>query len=207
MTPTEKNPCDIEIVLEEEEEEDITYERLSVVDIVSVPAAPPPSPAEVQPLLSRWLLAFSTGDYEDAIAASSEAVARIPGDLSVRCKLATSFLMAGRYQEAAETLEYILAKDPGHTEARSLADSREILAFLLRQARECLKRRDFGSALIPVKRAISFVPTFAEPYVLRAIISYQHGRRTDCLADLRKALELEPRHEQARKLLEEIERA
>jgi hypothetical protein len=57
-----------------------------------------------------------------------------------------------------------------------------------------------------VNRAIRFVPGYAEPYVLRAIIHYQHGRRSDCISDLKKALERDPKHEQARKLLEEIEK-
>jgi len=202
------NPPHLEIVFEDDDVE-ATYERMSVIDIVGEPEAPPTPTAtsvDVQPYLSQWLLAFSTGDYEGAINAAAEAVWILPDDHSIRCKLATAFLMAGRYSQAAEALEYILGKDPDHAEARSLADSREILAYLLKEARTALKNRDFGAALIPIKRAINFVPTFAEPYVLRAIVHYQHGRRADCIADLKKALELEPRHEQASKLLQELER-
>ncbi len=197
----------LEIDIDDDAEE--TYERMSVIDIVGVPEAPPTPTAtavDVQPYLSQWLLAFSTGDYEGAINAAAEAVWILPEDHSIRCKLATAFLMAGRYSQAAEALEYILGKDPDHAEARSLADSREILAYLLKEARVALKNRDYGGALIPIKRAIRFVPTFAEPYVLRAIVHYQHGRRSDCIADLKKALELEPRHEHASNLLQELER-
>jgi Flp pilus assembly protein TadD len=210
MTSNDKTgePPPLEIDIDDVDEEE-TYERMSVIDIVGEPEAPPTPTAtseDVQPYLSQWLLAFSTGDYEGAINAASEAVWILPEDHSIRCKLATAFLMAGKYSQAAEALEYILGKDPDHAEARSLADSREILAFLLKEARAALKNRDFGAALIPIKRAINFVPTFAEPYVLRAIVHYQHGRRADCVADLKKALELEPRHEQASKLLQELER-
>ena len=204
------DPPHLEIVIEDDGENE-TYERMSVIDIVGTAPEPAPSTPtatseDVQPYLSQWLLAFSTGDYEGAINAASEAVWILPDDHSIRCKLATAFLMAGKYAQAAEALEYILGRDPDHAEARSLADSREILAYLLREAREALKNRDYGTALIPIKRAINFVPTFAEPYVLRAIVHYQHGRRSDCIDDLKKALELEPRHEQASRLLQELER-
>lgn len=211
MSPDDKKdeplPLDIEL---EDIDEGETSERLSVIDIVGTPdepRAPENKAAEVQPYLSQWLLAFSTGDYEGAINAASEAVWVMPEDNSIRCKLATAFLMAGKYAQAAESLEYILSKDPEHAEAMSLADSREILAYLLRDARECLKNRDYGGALIPVKRAIRFVPDFAEPYVLRAIIHYQHGRRTDSIADLDKALELDPHHEQAARFLSEMKKS
>jgi Flp pilus assembly protein TadD len=215
MSPDDKKEVrpHLEIVFDaEEDEEEEIYERMSVIDIVGTPEEPqvpktPDSKAEeVQPYLSQWLLAFSTGDYDGAINAASEAVWIMPEDHSIRCKLATAFLMAGKYPQAAESLEYILTRDPDHAEAKSLADSREILAHLLREAREALKNRDFGGALIPVKRAIKFVPEFAEPYVLRAIIHYQHGRRSDCLKDLKQALDLEPNHEQAARLLAEIEK-
>jgi Flp pilus assembly protein TadD len=208
MTIDDKNKETDLLEIDFDEEDEPTYERLSVIDIVGTPeeiqAPPTDKSVEVQPHLSQWLLAFSTGDYEGAINAASEAVWIMPEDNSIRCKLATAFLMAGRYSQAAEALEYILSKDPDHKEAKSLADSREILAYLLREARDALKNRDFASALIPVKRAIKFVPTFAEPYVLRAIINYQHGRRAESIADLEKALELEPNHEQAARFLEEI---
>lgn len=199
----------LEIDFDEEDDEEEVYERMSFVDIVEDQMPPPGkktkrTPDDVAPLLSRWLLAFSTGDYNDAIEAASEAVFKLPDDHSVRCKLATSFLMAGKVPEAINALEYIFSKDPDHEEARGLADSREILAYLIKEAKESLKRRDFDGALPPIDRAIRFVPEYHESYFLRAIVRYQKGLHAECAEDLKKTLELEPRHEQAKNLLEEL---
>ncbi len=199
----------IEIDFDDDGEEPEDYERLSFVDIVEDRISGSGkhknrTPDDVAPLLSRWLLAFSTGDYEDAINAASDAVFKLPDDHSVRCKLATSFLMAGKYAEATNALDYILSKDPEHEEALSLADSREILAYLLRNAKEALKKRDFDAALPSIDRAIRFVPGYAESYFLRAIVRYQKGKLEDCKQDLQTTLDLEPRHEQAKSLIAEI---
>ncbi len=215
MTGGEKKgpgkPLDID--LDDEDTEEV-YERLSFVDLVEENVAQKAAsreqkktPAEVSGLLSQWLLGFSTGDYEGAISAAGEAVRILPDDLSIRCKLATGYLMAGRHEEAAATLEFILERDPDHGEARSLADSREILSYLVKVSREALKRRDFDSALVHVERSIRLIPSYAEAYMMRAIIRYQKGLRPECIADLKKTLELEPGHEQARRLIDEIGRA
>jgi tetratricopeptide (TPR) repeat protein len=131
-------------------------------------------------------------------------VFKLPEDHSVRCKLATSFLMAGMVPEAVNALSYILDRDPGNEEARSLADSREILAHLVKEAKGALRSRDYDAALVSIDKAILFVPEYHESYFLRAIVRYQKGKREECMRDLEKTLELEPRHEQAKNLLEEL---
>ena len=215
MTGGEKGgsskPVDID--LDDEEETEEVYERLSFVDLVAEDVSAKPSkepkriPAEVSGLLSQWLLAFSTGDYDGAISAAAEAARILPDDLSVRCKLATGYLMAGRYEEAAATLEGVLEEDPANEEARGLADSREILSYLVKVSREALKKRDFDTALVHIERTIRLTPTYAEAYLMRAIIRYQKGLKPECLADLKKTLELEPGHSQAKRLIDEIGRA
>ena len=80
--------------------------------------------------------------------------------------------------------------------------------LLLSRGQAALDAGDPAAAIDHLTAAIDYAPDFAEPYHLRATAYYLTGRIGPALADLRRALALEPRHFRALRglavLLEEM---
>lgn len=66
--------------------------------------------------------------------------------------------------------------------------------LLLRRGREALETGDVEAAIEHLSALTDHAPDFAEGYSARATAFYAEGRAGEALADLVRALELEPRH-------------
>ena len=80
--------------------------------------------------------------------------------------------------------------------------------LLLERGKDALDAGELDAAIDHLTAAIDYAPDFAEPYHLRATAYYLTGRIGPSLADLGRALALEPRHFRALRgfavLLEEL---
>lgn len=66
--------------------------------------------------------------------------------------------------------------------------------LLLRRGRDALEAGDVEAAIDHLSALVDHAPDFAEAYSARATAFYAQGRAGEALADLVRALELEPRH-------------
>ena len=90
-------------------------------------------------------------------------------------------------REAAERAEQSIW-DIWMVSGNGVADS-EML-----QGLQALNRKDGEGALAAFTRAIEAQPDFAEAWNKRATVNYLLGRHGDSVQDIRRTLELEPRH-------------
>ncbi len=73
----------------------------------------------------------------------------------------------------------------------------EAMDYLLRRGRDAMEEGDWDAAIEHLTALIDHAPEFAEGYNARAQAYFRSGRTGPALADLQRALVLEPRHFEA----------
>jgi tetratricopeptide (TPR) repeat protein len=113
---------------------------------------------------------------------------------------------AAQAQQRAATLDALFAKlksarDQAEADVIAgriwkawMASGRDDIDVLLSKAVASMAARHFGLALLLLDEIVDLAPDFAEGWNKRATLHYEMGQYKAALADIAKALELEPRH-------------
>ena len=118
--------------------------------------------------------------FDKAIAAYNKALQLNPGNLEARSSRGVTHYFAGHYALAQQDFEYVLTKNPYHTDAYSAYGS------------TLAARGDFKNALEVLDRAIAAEPNKPENYVSRAGVYFMLGKYEDAVKNYTAVLEAFP---------------
>ncbi|PRY94752.1 Tetratricopeptide repeat-containing protein [Hasllibacter halocynthiae] len=153
---------------------------LALAAALAVAAAAPGGPATAQDALPETLPHASPGG---APAAAPERPApRVP-ETAEELLEALRIAPEGQHDRIAQRIERLWSRSGSQS-----------VDYLLKRGRDALEDQDPEAAIDHLSAAIDHAPDFAQPYVDRAEAYYLAGRPGLALYDLRRAIELEPRH-------------
>ncbi|MDO9711642.1 tetratricopeptide repeat protein [Paracraurococcus lichenis] len=151
-------------------------ERLEQLARASQASAPARAAVFAQ-AVQAWMLANQSGR---AFAAATMGLTIAPDDLDLMTDRAVALGTLGRYQDALQDLERVLATDPDRAEA-----------WVFRAA--ALRRLDrVDQAAAAVDRALRLAPDSAEALLERGIIRQLRGDTAGARADWQRAIALAP---------------
>ncbi len=130
------------------------------------------------------------GSVPEALAFLQPLAARHPANKALQALLAETYVLAKRYDDAWRAARGALRCDERYVPALTA-----LVKASLAQGREEMARNILGQAL-------KIDPDFAELHVLQAgMFAREGGRDRDAVAELEKAVQLQPDHLEARMLL------
>ena len=116
-----------------------------------------------------------------------------PGNLRARFELGSLYLKSGNYPKAIDTYQSVIERDPGFH--RAVFN----LAFIY------ASKRDYAMAEQMYQRVIDLSPPYAdEAYFNLALIQSKQGRKSLSIANLERALTMNPKNEVARNYLHRL---
>ncbi len=128
------------------------------------------------------------GQSEKALADFDTALSFDPNYAKAYCGRGTSHLSAGEYDKTLADINKALDLDPRQADAYN---SRGLVS---------LQQRKYVSALTDFSRAVMLKEGYAEGYFNRSLAHALLGSKRDMLADLGKAIELDPKLKQSARL-------
>lgn len=140
--------------------------------------------------LNECTQAFYRGEYERAAELAGQRLRHFPTDTAARVTLARAELAQGKFQEAFETLQRTLARDPKSVDA---------LYYLSVVTKE-LSHREF-------QRLWALAPDSARVHQLLAEAALAGGNRTEAEAEFESALKANPRSVEVLTELAELKRS
>jgi tetratricopeptide (TPR) repeat protein len=162
---------------------------------------------------------FAQGDIEGAIAGYAEALRMDPGNVAAGNNLGAALIKAGRFAEAVDALEGVLALRPAYPRAltnlgkalreagraaEAVARLREALASephhvpaLVNLGDALAATGELDAAQRALEMAISLSPGVVEAHMTLGIVHLQAERAGDAIAALRTAVALAPDHPDA----------
>jgi tetratricopeptide (TPR) repeat protein len=127
-----------------------------------------------------WLTFDRNADYRDAISIWQDTVAKRPWNSRAKFNLGSSYLDAGRPDEAIQCFSRAIELKPDFLDAYYNRG----LAFA--------KINRFAEAVRDFNKAIELKPAYANAYNSRAAVALNTGRYNEALADCDKAIALKP---------------
>lgn len=135
---------------------------------------------------------LSRKQYDKAIASLEEAFTLQPSRLEGRLNLGAALYLVGRPEEAVGHLKYVLAFDPQNTVALlNLAAAYDALGELEKSVES-------------LEKLVGDRPNWADANYNLAVAYLKQDRLEDATLALRRELTLNPKHEAARTLLNEV---
>jgi Flp pilus assembly protein TadD len=202
--------------------------------LVQRDAAPPLVPDRVPGVLPFFepalegRLAYSRGEYDDALRRFKDEIDRQPSDPSAHSNAGQVLIRLGRPVEALPYLEKAAALDPGrwtyrfnlarghaqlgqwelaaaqYEEAARLFPEDHATAFNLAQALHRAGRED--EAVTQYRRAMALKPDDATFHLALGISEEKRGERVEAVAAYRKFLEMSPEAKEAEGVRARVER-
>jgi len=203
--------------------------RLQPVKVPLKKAGPSASP-ELQAAAAKADAAYKEGRFADARAEYEKLLALRP-DLAptVYQQMGFSYVQEKQFAKAVESLEKVLAADPGNSTVRAIAAQAALEGKMVDKARSLLSALDESQvqsadvffnmginffnageaqdAIGYFGKAIAKDPAHVDAYYRRALAYLGQGKSAEAKADLQKVVELQPDGEMgtmAKKALEQL---
>ena len=202
--------------------------RLAPVKVALNKAAPGVAP-ELQAAAAKADAAYKEGRFADARAEYEKVIAMRP-DLAPTAyqQIGFSYVQEKQFDKAVESLEKVLANDPGNAQIRAIAAQAALEGRMLDKAKSLLSGLDEAQISADVcfnmgvnffnagevKDAIAYFtktvakdPAYVDAYYRRALAQLGLGQTAEAKADFQKVVELQPDGEMAamsRKALEQL---
>jgi tetratricopeptide (TPR) repeat protein len=148
----------------------------------------------------RGLLWKELGDLPNAIADFEASIRVLPSEHAVALMLADAYLENGDFAKALDILNPIIEHEPGYHYSAFLTRARTHLAL----GNQEQAHNDLEETIRSNTEAMAEYPPFAPGYALRGHAYAMQGRKEEAIADYKKALELNPAHQDARVMQEYI---
>lgn len=175
-------------------------------------------PKERQPLLIQGRIYFAQSRFAEAEQSFINSLERNPVSLTPRFYLRETYLKMGRLEDARQQEEFLLYTRPSGDEDFNtligygdlmirqgmLDEAEKILVRVLNESRRALpqimvtlghlaiEKQDLAKAELYADSAVTAAPNDPNGYILRSELHYHYGRGREALADLNKALSLDP---------------
>lgn len=180
-------------------------------------------PRQRDALILKGRVLLVQGRYDEAAEAFVNSIERNPNSLMPRYYLRETYLKWGKVQAARDQEDYLLLARPAGDEdletltgyadllvrQNRLVEAEQVLLDVLSHQRQptpnilvslgylAVENGDLTRAATFAKQAVEFAPQSPLGYILRSEIHYFNGEGREAIADVRKALTIEPNNSKA----------
>jgi len=143
-------------------------------------------------------------DFERAIAWFEEAVRKEPDNADYHFRLSISYARSGRLERALEHARRACELDNGAREYRLHHDRLQALELMKEAERRIGGGEELERAIRDLNQALELDPLAGDAYLLLAAAHAARGQLPRAAAALYELLKLNPQHQAARHMLQEI---
>lgn len=136
------------------------------------------------------LTCLALGRTDEAIARLEKAIALDPQLVGAHFNLAAAYARAGRMKEA-ERAQTAYAELSGRSKAQQEEDTQ--IATTSVEAIRLVNDRKYPEALVEYQSLVTRFPNYAQLHLEVARMQIRTGKRTEAIASLRRAIELDPK--------------
>lgn len=177
------------------------------------------NPASFGSLLTLGEAALAEGDFDVALAFFNRVVQREPDQFDALLLSSVAYTRTRRYDQAIDALKRALRHSRVETRVTAFLSALETIGQLERLATaerplcllahflRYLRISDHAAgrrAVAYAEKALQAGDRPADAYVTIGVVRFKQGHREDALRSLRKAMDLDPRHAEARSRAAEI---